>query len=40
VETADHRPKLVGSADWRAGVQAAQQMELFARDPSVFSGQL
>jgi len=40
VETADHKPKMIGSAEWRAGAYPAKQMELFAPDPSVFSGQL
>ncbi len=40
VITADHRPKLVGSAAWKASVQPARQMDLFAASPSVFSVQL
>jgi putative DNA modification/repair radical SAM protein len=40
VVAADHKPKLVGGADWQATVQPARQMDLFAPDPTVFSGQL
>jgi putative DNA modification/repair radical SAM protein len=40
IVTADHMPARIGGASWRAGVDAPRQMELFAPDPSVFSGQL
>jgi putative DNA modification/repair radical SAM protein len=40
VITGDHRPSLVGGTAWRESVQPAKQMELFAPEPSVFSGQL
>ena len=40
VIAADHRPVLVGSQDWQTAVRPARQMELFAPEPSVFSGQL
>jgi putative DNA modification/repair radical SAM protein len=40
VVTADHQPATVGGARWQAVVRAPRQMELFAPDPSVFSGQL
>ena len=37
---ADHRPATVGGSAWQAAVRAPRQLELFAADPSVFSGQL
>jgi putative DNA modification/repair radical SAM protein len=37
---ADHRPATIGGPAWRAAGQAPRQMELFASEPSVFSGQL
>lgn len=40
VITADHKPKLVGTDQWRAAIRPVEQLELFAPDPSVFSGQL
>jgi putative DNA modification/repair radical SAM protein len=40
IVTADHMPARIGGASWRAAVDAPRQMELFAPDPSVFSGQL
>jgi predicted DNA-binding helix-hairpin-helix protein len=40
IVTADHQPVQIGGAAWRAAVQAPRQLELFAPDPSVFSGQL
>ena len=40
VIAADHRPAVIGGAAWRAAVHAPRQLELFAPDPSVFSGQL
>jgi len=39
ITTADHRPVLVGSQNWRASIQPAKQMELFAPSPSVFAAQ-
>ena len=36
----DHRPAMVGSESWRQTIQPARQMEFFAPEPSVFSGQL
>jgi putative DNA modification/repair radical SAM protein len=40
VVTVDHRPATIGSASWQAAVHAPRQLELFAPEPSVFSGQL
>jgi putative DNA modification/repair radical SAM protein len=40
IVTADHQPATIGSATWNATVRAPRQMELFAPEPSVFSGQL
>ncbi len=40
VVTADHRPATIGSATWNAAVNQPRQMDLFAPEPSVFSGQL
>lgn len=37
---ADHKPALVGNAAWQAALFPVKQMEFFAPDPSVFSGQL
>jgi putative DNA modification/repair radical SAM protein len=37
---ADHKPATVGGAAWRTTILAPRQMELFAPEPSVFSGQL
>jgi putative DNA modification/repair radical SAM protein len=37
---ADHQPARIGGASWQAAVHAPRQLELFAPDPSVFSGQL
>jgi putative DNA modification/repair radical SAM protein len=39
VITADHKPALVGSAAWQAGVQPPRQLDLFAPPPNVFSAQ-
>ncbi len=40
VIAADHRPALLGERDLRAAVRPVKQLELFAPQPSVFSGQL
>jgi len=39
ITTADHRPVLVGSQNWRSSIQPAKQMELFAPSPGVFAAQ-
>jgi putative DNA modification/repair radical SAM protein len=40
VITAHHKPPVIGGEAWKARVAPARQLELFAPEPSVFSGQL
>ena len=40
VITSDHAPRAIGSDTWHRAVQPERQLELFAPEPSVFSGQL
>ena len=40
ITTADHQPADIGGRIWQASMCAPRQMELFAPEPSVFSGQL
>jgi predicted DNA-binding helix-hairpin-helix protein len=38
--TQDHRPATIGGSTWRNLAKPVKQLELFAPEPSVFSGQL
>jgi predicted DNA-binding helix-hairpin-helix protein len=38
--TQDHRPATIGGAAWKGMAAPVRQLELFAPEPSVFSGQL